>query len=153
MTGPQRLNPHDSAASGCVFRQLALQSLALLVVSALALSALGPMLDHHFAERHPGHLHLYLGSAGPDHSHSYQDNHSHNGSQMYGPAEKGKPPEGVAFVMPNDGTGHLAADIAAPLLVRLLRLGGGGGIIRQPFTADGALTGVVVFPSKRPPRA
>ena len=151
MTKPQCLSPRDSAASGCVFRQLALQSLALLMVAALALSVLGPMLDHHFAERHPGHLHL--GSAGPNHSHSYQDNHSHSGSWMYGPVEKGSPSDGVVSVMPNDGAGHVATDIAAPLLVRPLRLGGDGGSVRQPFSANGALTGVVAPPSKRPPRA
>ena len=124
------------------------------MVAALALSSLGPMLDHHFAERYPGHQHLYLGTALPDHSHNYQNAHAHYGSWMYGPAATGSPSDGVVFLMANDGMGHVAADISAPLLVRPLRLGGdGGGSILQPFAGDDALTGVVVPPSKRPPRA
>ena len=124
------------------------------MVAALAISTLGPMLDHHFAERHPGHLHLYLGAATPAHSHSYQAGHSHHGSWMYGPAEQGSASDGIAYVMPNDGAGHVAADIAAPLLLRPLRLvGDGGGSVLQPFSGGGVLTGVDVPPSKRPPQA
>ena len=41
---------------------------------AVALPALGPLLDHHFAERQPGHLHV-----GPlyYHTHTYDSQHGH----------------------------------------------------------------------------
>ena len=145
----------DSAASRCVLRNLAVQTFSLLLVAALALSSLGPMLDHHFAERHTGHQHLYLGSALPDHSHSYERSHAHHGEWMYGPAAVGSPSDGIVYVMPNDGSGHAAADIVMRLLVQRLRLGAddGGLFLKTSPSNDDSLTGIIVAPSKRPPRA
>ncbi len=60
-----RLSRVDSPTLTRVLRQAAMQSLALLMVMGLALTSLAPMLDHHFAERHAGHQHLYLGQASP----------------------------------------------------------------------------------------
>ena len=49
---------------------------AYLIVAALAAPMAGPLLDHHFAERQPGHLHL--GAAGYHiHSHGYEHAHLH----------------------------------------------------------------------------
>lgn len=145
----------ESTAANGELRQIAVPVLSLLMVAALTLSSLGPMLDHHFAERHPGHNHLYLGTALPDHSHSYQSSHSHYGAWMYVPADAGSPTGGIAIVMPNDGWGHVAADIAAPLVFHPLRLGGddGGPLLKTSPDGDVALTGIIIAPSKRPPRA
>jgi hypothetical protein len=136
-------------------REAVLQSLALLAVVALALTSLGPMLDHHFAERHPGHQHLYLGSASPDHSHAYEHSHANHGAWMYAPsASDGKRSDGVVFVMPGDGAGNGAADIATPMVVQPPRFGGDDeSVLRTPATDDSTMTGVVVPPSKLPPRA
>ena len=154
MTASSRLERRDGSALNCVLRQASIQGAVLLMVMGLALSSLGPVIDHHFAERHPGHQHLYLGTALPDHSHSYERSHAHYGSWMYSPAAAGSPSDGIVFFMPNDGSGHGAVDIAMPLIVQPLRLDGGGdGQILQPFSADGVLTGAVIAPSKRPPRA
>ena len=40
---------------------------ALALLTALLLPLLGPLADHHFAERQPGHLHIYLAGV-PDSS-------------------------------------------------------------------------------------
>ena len=145
----------ESTAANRELRRWAVPTLSLLMVAALALSSLGLMLDHHFAERHPGHRHLYLGTALPDHSHSYQSSHSHYGVWMYVPADAGSPTDGIAIVMPNDGSGHVAVDIASPLVFHPLRLGGddGGPLLKTSSGGDFALTGVIIAPSKRPPRA
>ena len=52
-----------------------------LAVMGLALAGLGPILDHHFAERQHDHEHVYF-NQNPDflfedHSHPYQRAHSH----------------------------------------------------------------------------
>lgn len=154
MTASSRIDRPDGSAPMCALRRMAMQSAALLMVMGLALSSLGPMLDHHFAERHPGHRHLYLGAALPGHSHGYERSHVHYGAWMYGPAAAGSPSGGIVFVMPNDGAGHGAADIAAPLVTHTLRLGGeGGGHILNSAPSDDTLTGISVAPSRRPPRA
>ena len=46
----------------------------MLLVASMVLPMAGPLLDHHFAERQPGHKHLgtaffHRHSYGPDHSH------------------------------------------------------------------------------------
>ena len=77
---------------------------------------------------------------------------------MYGPlapAPDGSPSDGIVYLAPNDGAGHGAADIATPITFQPVRLGGedAGPILRTHTDSDGALTGVIIAPSKRPPRA
>ena len=43
----------------------------LLLLAALVVPSIGPLVDHHFAERQPGHRHY--ASASQSHTHSYQD--------------------------------------------------------------------------------
>jgi hypothetical protein len=43
----------------------------------LFLPSFWSMTDHHFAERHPNHIHIYLGTPSVDHIHPYQVPHSH----------------------------------------------------------------------------
>ena len=50
-------------------------SLAVLVTGALLLPAVGPLLDHHYAERVPGHLHPTGVSVA--HAHPYEVDHRH----------------------------------------------------------------------------
>ena len=45
-----------------------------ILVMALALPSIGPMLDHHFAERNPTHRHV---SVALDHAHGYGSSHAH----------------------------------------------------------------------------
>ena len=94
---------------GLTVRELATQSLALLAVAVLLVSALGPMLDHHFAERHPAHAHIYLGAVSLDHSHPFEHSHIHYDA-MYAPAPGD---EDVAFFTSYEGSGHAHADSAS----------------------------------------
>ena len=47
---------------------------ALLLTATVVLPALGPLMDHHYAERQPGHAHLR--PAG-EHDHGYDSLHIH----------------------------------------------------------------------------
>ena len=67
-----------------LLKDTATGSLVLLAAALLIFSALGPALDHHFAERHPDHSHMYLGTVGPDHSHPFEHSHIHY-EEMYAP--------------------------------------------------------------------
>jgi len=54
-----------------------------ILVMALALPSIGPMLDHHFAERNPTHRHV---SVALDHAHGYGSSHSetpHDSTALY----------------------------------------------------------------------
>jgi hypothetical protein len=73
-------------------------------LAGLLAPAVGPLMDHHFAERQPAHQHLGLV---PDHIHDYGANHAHrhagpdgagggNGTALYN-AEGGPAGSIVAF--------------------------------------------------------
>ena len=134
----------------CVLRDLATQLLALLAVFVLLASALGPMLDHHFAERHPAHGHLYMGAVGLDHSHPFENSHIHY-DELYAPVSAD---DNVVFFAPYDGSGHPHSDVATPVVLSYPRFGDDQG----PLLSDGAykaafLRGVTVSPLLQPPKA
>lgn len=59
-----------------ILRQVFIHLPVLFVLAALLFPAVGPLVDHHFAERQPGHLHI--GMAGYHaHAHGYEHAHSH----------------------------------------------------------------------------
>lgn len=123
--------------------------LALLAVGVLMLPSLGPLLDHHFAERQPGHSHWYRGAAGPEHSHPFEHFHIHYDA-MYDADNSG----GIAFFTRNDGAGHSCADLVAPGPAPRLRLDDGGDpLLRYGGDDGGVRRGVTVAPDRRPPRA
>ena len=132
----------------CALKSTATRLLALLAVVALLASALGPMLDHHFAERHPAHGHLYLGVGGPEHSHPYEHSHIHY-NELYAPAPGD---ESVIFFAPYDGSGHPHADLAVPVVVPSLKYADDGGPMLGSG-GDGAaiLRGMAVPPPLQPP--
>lgn len=80
--------------------------LFLLAVLALGLPFWGPVLDHHFAERH--HVHILPGHLEMDHAHPYQMPHRHHDS--YPPA--GGPGPKVGFLVPYDGSSQGAPVLA-----------------------------------------
>ena len=139
------------------FREAAVHLLCLLLVLAIALVSLGPLVDHHFAERHPGHQHYYMGSADLSHSHDYENSHLHQ-SWVYRSSESSKGAGGaggVVFLTPNDGAGHGAADIAVPVTMQSVRFGSADGS-RPPTVhadAENSLGAASVSPSVPPPRA
>ena len=139
-----------------ILGQLAVPLASLLVVFSLSLSWFGPMLDHHFAERHPGHRHIYLGAAAGAHSHSYEGVHSHDSREllraMTGDAPTGDS-SGVVVLSPSDGIGHGAAQLIVPATVDTLRSGAdeNGGLLTPRLPGDSRPTGASVSPPTRPP--
>jgi len=89
---------------------------------ALFLPFLGALLDHHFAERQPGHLHIYPGGVPVEHPHPYEATHAHG---EIGDASDGlKSSEGGIIFLPSDEEGApgpnglgLAAAVLGMLIV------------------------------------
>jgi hypothetical protein len=137
---------------------MAAQSLVIMVVLALALSSLGPMIDHHFAERHPGHLHLFFSPADVTHSHNFDRSHDHYASWMYGSilgqTARAKA-DGISFFLPNDGIGYGTVDLTIPFVVRPISFSGdaAAGILESAGVAYAIPNSATVAPPRRPPRA
>lgn len=114
------------------------------------LSSFGPMLDHHFAERHPGHSHLYLHTAEPDHSHPFEHSHIHYDA-MYAPAPGD---EGIVFFAPYDGAGHPPADLATPVSSPVFAYDDSdGSVLLDGSWAVSVMKDTVVLPLLPPPRS
>lgn len=135
---------------GCALKSLGVQSLALLAVAVLLLSSLGPMVDHHFAERYPAHGHLFLDTAGEDHSHPFEHSHIHYDA-MYAPVPGD---QGVVFFTPNDGLGHAFADIAGSVVTPRPSFGDDGKpLLGSRGDSTTILRGLHVSPLLPPPKA
>ena len=52
--------------------------LTVAALTALFLPLFGPLMDHHFAERQPGHAHIYLSNPAHNHLHSYETDDHHS---------------------------------------------------------------------------
>ncbi len=145
-------------------QSLALSALTLLAVAALLLPSLGPLLDHHFAERHPAHGHLYLGSPSPEHTHPFRHSHTHHDAHyaahynaMYAPApnDYAPSPGDIVFFAPtsNGGLSHASPNIAAPPSTPAPRFNDAA----PPLYADAApaavLRGLTVAPPRQPPKS
>lgn len=92
-------------------------ALAVLVVGALVLPIVGPLLDHHYAERVPGHLHI-AGVSGA-HTHPYEVNHRHARGGAYTDASGAPLPEGGGYLLPQE---EAAGSSAGSGLTHLLLL-------------------------------
>ena len=76
-------------------------ALAVLVTGALLLPAVGPLLDHHYAERVPGHLHL--AGVAASHTHPYEVNHGHAQDGAYTDDSGAPLSEGAAgYLLPQE---------------------------------------------------
>ncbi len=58
-----------------MYRRLRSLLLLVSVVAVMVLPSMAPLMDHHYAERQPGHLHLGLAD---DHSHGEGHAHIHD---------------------------------------------------------------------------
>lgn len=129
--------------------------MALLSTAALLLPSLGPLLDHHFAERQPGHQHWYAGAAAPPHFHDFQRRHVHYDALydgLYAPAGRGG--NDVVSLTRNDGAGPGAADWAVPAPTPRLRLDGAASpLLPSGANYAAAKRGLTVPPALRPPIA
>ena len=126
------------------------RTLAFAAVLALMLPMAGPLLDHHFAERHPGHTHVYLGEVAPGHLHSYEALHSHNHHHHGGQAET----NGIVYFSPMEGITTGPADVAEPAQRQLVVFAGLNDNVLSPGARnEAAPAGNIISPLKRPPRA
>ena len=76
-----------------------------LVIATQLLYLLGPVADHHFIERLPGHAHIYPSSAPLQHLHPLQTAHTHT-AVMPSPPGASLPLEGNGLIyLPSDGDG------------------------------------------------
>ncbi len=97
--------------------------LAVVATYALFLPLLGPLADHHFAERRPSHGHIYSGDMPAQHLHPYETTHVHDGTTgaSIGLEVTGGSSSGIIILPPNDeGTaGATGLGIQAALLAVL----------------------------------
>lgn len=157
-----RALPHRSGleeVSGLgAWAQFTLSALALIVVFSLALSWMGPMLDHHFTERHPGHLHIYLATVSPDHSHDYKAFHSHSTFLLLQRTAEWPttgPANGIVFVAPASGLANGVADVTVPAHSQSLRtdFGDSTEVLGRHLHVEPILPGATIVPPTLPPRA
>ncbi len=125
---------------------LLLPGLALL---ALSLTSLGPVLDHHFAERQPSHAHIYLGAQLPDHQHPFQMAHAHHG------AEEASPLAGdTVYLTTYHGVGLDLSTAGTPLVEAApVFPHRGDGPLLVALAASSRLSETAVSPLERPPLA
>ena len=107
----------------------------------VALPSMGPLIDHHFAERQPYHAHL---SADSGHRHEYRAPHAHTGRQ----AEDTNP------ALPNTEVFSVGAAIAIPSDAELVRrlMTEPDTVFTIPPASDSALRSVHTSPPHGPPR-
>ncbi|HLF04205.1 MAG TPA: hypothetical protein VI855_03210 [Dehalococcoidia bacterium] len=124
---------------------------------ALLLASLGPVLDHHFAERQPGHTHLYVGAQVPGHQHPYQQAHVHTHELLaagQSPANPSSWPSEVVYLTNYEGIGVGLAALTGPVLHASLAFpdSGDGPLLRADAAPD-AWPEAAVTPLERPPLA
>ena len=80
---------------------------ALALLTALLLPLLGPLADHHFAERQPGHLHIYLAGVPIQHLHDHESFHPHGSTNvdLFEVENTGPVLESSVIFMPQEGEG------------------------------------------------
>ena len=72
---------------------------------ALASPSVGPLLDHHFAERQPDHVHIYRGERIVEHVHPYGLAHAHDTRQKQQPAIGSGHVAGIVYLISPDASG------------------------------------------------
>ncbi|MYD51207.1 MAG: hypothetical protein F4W93_06940 [Dehalococcoidia bacterium] len=89
---------------GRVLRALLSAMFTTAATAAVFLPTLGPLLDHHYAERLPNHTHLYFGQADYDHVHPFemQDHYHYYQDET--------PTDGIVYLASYDGTSPVMTD-------------------------------------------
>ena len=133
---------------------LSLTALALLV--ALLTPLLGPLVDHHFAERQPGHLHIYLGGVPVQHLHDHQAYHTHHDPTVDSIGTEAAAPvleNGVIF-MPQEGEGLSVSTVGMTLalLSTIIAIALPSLLTLQSLQSPRAMCGILLSPDPPPPR-
>ena len=139
--------------------------LSVLAIAALLLPLVGPLLDHHFTERQPGHSHVYLGPIQTGHVHPYEDtrsfqrhsdHHAWPGSQYsadFGQSDNA-PYSVIVFLANRHGHSPAYQTLATPTLPKspVFPSLGQAHFILGSNPAEAVLRGVSVPRPKKPPR-
>ena len=109
-------------------KNLTLHLTSIFAILILLLPSLGPSLDHHFAERHHDHIHIYFSTVNHAHSHPYELFHTDHQRADVSPGiaylakfqgdveslgHQGLPHEYLGYVFPTeamDNLSRIAAD-------------------------------------------
>jgi hypothetical protein len=119
-----------------------------IAVFALLFPVAGPIIDHHFAERLPGHGHVYMDGPELSHGHDLSDSHDHTATTVFAV----------------DESGPLVIPVPAPSWSTklVISMNQSGGDALDPFDAlilrlrhhdDRVVAQREVTPDPRPPRA
>ena len=94
----------ERLTAGRVLRALLSALFTTAATAAVFLPTLGPLLDHHYAERLPNHTHLYFGTGDPNHVHPFEvQGHFH-----YNPFDV--PTYGIVYLASYDGSSPVMID-------------------------------------------
>ncbi len=129
---------------------------ALTLLAALLLPPLGPLADHHFAERQPGHLHIYLAGVPIQHLHDHEAFHPHASTNV-GPVEvenSGPVLESTVIFMPQEGEGLSVSTlgITLTLLTSVVALALPTMLTLLTPRSQRALRAIILYPEPPPPR-
>ena len=108
-----------------------------ILVMALALPSIGPMLDHHFAERNPTHRHV---SVALDHAHGYGSSHSET------------PHDSTALYNHDSGLVTLVSLTIDDAALRASKRFEPSSIFNIPLIARASRAGHIIAPPERPPQ-
>ncbi|MEE3015154.1 MAG: hypothetical protein VX505_13490, partial [Chloroflexota bacterium] len=83
-------------------KNLVFRGISLSIAAAIVLVFLGPLMDHHFAERQHNHSHIYLTGSVAEHKHPeghpFEIPHSHSNTDRQGTGH-----HGIIYQTSNDG--------------------------------------------------
>ena len=133
---------------GRVLRALLSALFTTAAMAAVFLPTLGPLLDHHYAERLPNHTHLYFGQADYDHVHPFEvQDHYH-----YYPDRV--PPDGIVYLASYDGSSPVMIDATAHAIQQSPPFVGPDDTAAYGISPDSLIPedAILVVP-KKPPRA
>ena len=137
-------------------RKALLAVTALALLTALLVPLLGPLVDHHFAERQPGHLHLYLTGLPIQHLHHHEAVHSHDApiADPLGVETAGPVLENSVIFMPQEGEGLSVSSVGVTLalLTTVVALALPTMLTLLTPRSQRALQGVTLHPEPPPPR-
>ena len=94
--------PRNTPEQAPFYRRFMYLPLLVVAAGAVFLPALGPFLDHHFAERHPHHDHVFLGPQAPSHLHFYEEIRGHS----HALSRESSAPKDVVYLTSQHGVGQ-----------------------------------------------
>ena len=138
-----------------IFGALTHRFVVAVAFLALALPSVGPLLDHHFAERQPNHVHVYFGERIVEHVHPYGLVHSHHPDIPNSPATRTGNADGIVYLTSGDavGPGFLFLTVVSINTDLVFPDSGDSPLLLSLADQDHPLTEFFLSVPKRPPRA